>query len=279
MALALSCLTLTLLRLGAAWHAIPTPTAPSENAAMRLVASVQENRQIKGMRGIAVLKMVDLASGASKSRRLAVTSALREGSLTMLFVARATAHMPAAALLITHFSGRFASGCLISDPDTVLPLTPARLERPFLETDLMIGDLADDFLAWPSQQEIGREKILGRDCVIIESRPPAGERPAVALVRSWIAPALALPLQVEKYDAGGALTRRIAVERVARLDGRHWGAAVLSVRGANRQTRTEFKMVKADRHADVLPQEFSIDTILKSLNQPAAARSLEGPAA
>jgi hypothetical protein len=270
MALALSRWILTLLELGSVCFLVSAPTAAGK-AALRLVADVRESRQIKGMRGIAVLRQEDLVSGTTQSRRVSVTSAAREGSLTVLFVARATASAPAAAVIITDSSGRRVSGFVFHGPDTVLPLTPALFERPFLGTDLTIGDLADDFLSWPAHEEIGREKVSGRDCVIIESRPsPTAGGSAVALVRSWIAPALALPLKIEKYNGAGDLLRRIDVRRMARIDDRHWGAVVLAVQGADARTRTELKMVKADRRADVLPHEFAVETILKSLSPPPA---------
>jgi hypothetical protein len=278
MPLALSCLTLTLLELGSAWFFDPAPAAAAGNAAMRLVTNVRESRQIKGMRGIAVLRREDPASGPPKSRRVVVTSATRDGSLTVLFVAHATASAPAAAVIITHRSGLPASGFVFFAPDTVQPLSTALFAQPFLGTDLTIGDLADDFLSWPAHEEVGREKVSGRDCTIIESRPPAGGGSTVALVRSWIAPALALPLKIEKFDGAGDLLRRIEVRRVARIDDRHWGAAVLAVQRAGARTRTELKMVKADRQAVVLPQEFSNEAILKSLRLSDAAKPGPGQA-
>jgi negative regulator of sigma E activity len=276
MPLALSRSILVMLELGAALFSTAAQAISPEAAADSLVARVQEARQVKGVRGTAVLIHEDLASGMSTSRRLAIISATREGTTTVLYQARATAKMTAAAVLITLSSGQPASGYVFSGPDAVLPLTPALLEQPFLATDLKIGDLTDDFLAWPSQRQVGSERLLGRDCAIIESRPQTVARPAIVLVRSWIARALALPLKVEKYGADGALRRRFIVERLARLDKEHWSAAVLTVYGANARTRTKLKMVKGDRHAEVPPQEFAIETIRRSLRPRGAAKPPEG---
>ncbi len=230
-----------------------------------LIARVLEARQIRGVRGTAQLIREDLEHGTSKSRRLAITSATRERTTMVLYQARATTATPGSAVFITLAPGRTAGGYIFNGPETVLPLTPALFEQPFFATDLTIGDLTDDFLAWPSHRQIGSERLRGRDCIIVESLPSPRTRSTIARVRSWIAPSIALPLKIEKYDDAGSLRRRFIVERVARLDDQHWGAAVLTVLGADSRTRTKLKMLRGDRHAEVLPQEFSVETILHSM--------------
>jgi hypothetical protein len=270
--LALSCSTLLLLEFGAALFSTAAQVIPPELTADSLVARVLEARQVLGVRGTAVLVREDLAHGTSLSRRLTITSATRGRVTTVLYQARATAAATAAAMVITLAPGQAATGYYFNGPDTVLALTPALLEQPFLDSDLVIGDLTDDFLAWPSQRQIGSEKVLGRDCVIVESRPAANHRSTIVRVRSWIARSMALPLKVEKYDAEGTLRRRFVVERVAKLDAQHWGAAVLTVLDAGARMRTKLKMLRADRHAEVLAREFEVETIRRSLLPPAAKK-------
>ncbi|MBN2398979.1 MAG: outer membrane lipoprotein-sorting protein [Candidatus Aminicenantes bacterium] len=248
------------------------PVFAHDIATERLIARVLEARQIRGARGIAQLIREDLEHGTSRSRRLVITSATRERTTMVLYLARATAATSGSAVLITLAPGRTAGGYIFNGPETVLPLTPALFEQPFFTTDLTIGDLTDDFLAWPSQRQIGSERVRGRDCVIIESLPSPRTQSPIARVRSWIAPAIALPLKIEKYDAAGALQRRFIVKRVSRLDDQSWCAAVLAVTGVGGRTRTTLKMLRGDRHAEVKMSEFEIESIRRFLlSGPAAA--------
>jgi len=230
-----------------------------------------EARQVHDARGTAQLIREDLVQDTASLRVLSIITATRDRVTSVLYRARATTTAPAAAILITLAPGRPATGFVSNGSGAMEPLTPERLEQPFLATDLLIGDLTDDFLAWPSQQWVGNEKLLGHDCAIVESRPATNARTASARVRSWIARSMALPLKVEKYDAAGALQRRFIVERVSRLDDRHWGAAVLTVTGAGERTRTTLKMRRGDRHAEVKVREFEVATIRQFLvSKPAA---------
>lgn len=271
--IALSCSTLIVLTLCTALFSTAAQATAPEIAADSLVARVLEARQVRGARGTALLIREDLAHGTLRSRRLTITSATRDRVTKVLYQARATAAAPAAAILITLAPGRAASGYIFNGPDTVLPLTPALFEQPFLATDLKIGDLTDDFLAWPSHRQIGSEKVLGRDCLIVESSPAANTRSTIARVRSWIARSIALPLKVEKYDADGTLRRRFIVERAAKLDDQHWGPAVVTVFDTGTRMRTKLKMLRGDRHAEILPQEFEVETIRQSLRPRDAAKT------
>jgi hypothetical protein len=193
-----------------------------------------------------------------------VKARLSGQTTTTLFQVTGPASVPRQALLIELSPGQRARGFLIEAPDRVTPLDPIVAERPFLGSDLAIGDLTDEFLWWPSPRSAGRERVLGRLCAIIETRPPDTSL-GVASVRCWLSLDLGLPVQIEKYDREGRLLRRLIVDRFVRFDDRHWAIASVTVTAEGGQTRTKLEGLRGNRQAEVPASDFLLDTIRRSL--------------
>lgn len=116
-------------------------------------------------------------------------------------------------------------------PDKRQRLTSAQLLQPILGSDLAVQDAVENFFRWKQQALGGREKIGNADCVILESRPGAGDSSPYGKVVSWIDLRKMLPLQVEKFDKAGKLVRRIDTTQTAKDDlGRNVPAAMTVTR-------------------------------------------------
>jgi hypothetical protein len=96
-------------------------------------------------------------------------------------------------------------------------------------TDVSWADLTLSFLWWEAGSWIGKEKISGRSCHIVEVIPPAvrnglpqdGARAApYARVRLWIDESQAVLLQAEGFDARGQAVRKLWVRSVKKVNER-----------------------------------------------------------
>jgi hypothetical protein len=102
--------------------------------------------------------------------------------------------------------------------------TPIGPNEPFAGTDFSVSDLSLEFLHWPEQKVIRRERPemrKGRPCRILESSRPAtaGAGAGPVRIRSWIDLEHKQPLMAEAYDARGTLIKAFSVGSVKKVDG------------------------------------------------------------
>jgi hypothetical protein len=98
---------------------------------------------------------------------------------------------------------------------------PGGLAESIAGTDLTWGDLSLAFLWWRGGVTVGRERILGRECYVLEYPLAARDTPAGAAVsaRLWVDVKLLALLQVEERDASGARVRRVQVKDFKKIGG------------------------------------------------------------
>ncbi len=102
--------------------------------------------------------------------------------------------------------------------------SPVGPNEPFAGSDFSVSDLALEFLHWPEQKVIRRDRPemrKGRPCRILESTRPATSAitGGVIRVRSWIDLEHKQPLMAEAYDARGTLIKAFSVGSVKKVDG------------------------------------------------------------
>lgn len=121
-----------------------------------------------------------------------------------------------------------------------------RLNMPIGESDLTWMDLAFDYLWWADVEILSEEtcdaqeiplRTNGRNCVVLEARPPAPV-PGLSAVRLWIDRATGNLLQTEQLDASRKAVRQMFVQRIGREEGR-WVPREFRIRraGMNRVTK------------------------------------------
>lgn len=131
------------------------------------------------------------------------------------------------------------------------PLKPAPtpdLSQPITNTDLTWNDLSFSFLWWPGGKLVGRDNIRGRDCWVVEVRPPpeksgppAGSMETLASARLWIDDHLIVLIQIEGYNAAGKLLRRLSVKNFKKI-GDLWMVKNVDLRRYPSQHRTQIRI-------------------------------------
>jgi hypothetical protein len=143
---------------------------------------------------------------------------------------------------------RHDDGAVRMDYEKGDPLEPAALPamyEPIQGSDVSWADLAVVFLTWPGGQTVGRDQVKGQPCFVVEVVAPQGtgrdasERP-YARVRLWIHEQMRMLLQVEGYDAGGGLVRRLQIRGVRRVGQQRWMVKEMEVESFPSAHRTRF---------------------------------------
>ncbi len=164
------------------------------------------------------------------------------------------------------------------------PLKPAPtpdLNQPLANTDLTWNDLSFSFLWWADGAVVGRDNLRGRDCWVVEVRPPPGKPPAasrgpppggapgaegafdpLASARLWIDDQLVVLIQIEGYNAGGQLMRRLSVKNFKKI-GELWMVKNMDIRRYPSQHRTQIRI------AEIISAAAS--NVLAESDEPAAA--------
>ena len=100
---------------------------------------------------------------------------------------------------------------------------PREAEMPDLagtihDTDLTWVDLSLAYLWWPHGNTVGRDRIRGRFCYVIELPVPEDLGSEAKSVRIWVDPELPMLLRAEEFDEDGAVQRRMSVESFRKMD-------------------------------------------------------------
>ncbi|MCX7824368.1 MAG: outer membrane lipoprotein-sorting protein [Verrucomicrobiae bacterium] len=232
-------------------------------AATELIDKVINARKTTGFRIRAKLIVVQAGSGKRQTRQLLIKGR-RDGEATkILYQALWPDAYKGRALLVEKSADHKTTGFLFTPPDKVTPLTPEVMKQPFLESDLTLDDLAEDYWHWPLQKIVGQETVSGKSCQILESRPAGRPTAGYALVKTWICPDLALPLRVHLFDEGGQLVKRINVEKFFQ-QGTRWVPATIMIEPEHGRSRTTLDGSKSERDLDIPVEDFALGKI-KSL--------------
>jgi hypothetical protein len=258
--------------------AAPPAAAPSAMpGAAELVLQVAANRRAESILIRARLLVTDSATEG----RSAIQFLLRgrtDGEVTrrLYQVLWPTPRLGQALYLERDGDGPLG-GFLFEPPDKITPLSPELLRSPFLDSDLSIEDLSDDFWQWPAPTLAGTETVNGEPCAIIDLRPPAGRPYSYGRVRAWISTAKTLPLRLEKFDASERLVKRFTFRKLVQRDG-IWAPATTVVQAPGSSRETLVELSRGERDASIPLAELSVDAI-KQFAARAAQEAQEAAAA
>ncbi len=113
------------------------------------------------------------------------------------------------------------------------------IDSPVPGTDLLWSDLTLDFLWWRGGVMLGHERILGRDCYVLEYSSAAENAHGGGSVaaRLWVDVKLLALLQVEERDSKGARLRKVQVKDFKKIGGL-WMIKNMEARNYTTETRT-----------------------------------------
>jgi hypothetical protein len=117
-------------------------------------------------------------------------------------------------------------------------------QQPFAGSDFWLSDLGLEFLHWPDQRILRRDKPemrKGRPCRVLESNNPQAK--GYTRVRSWVDLENKGVILAEAFDSAGRLIKRFSVGSVQKVDG-EWQLKDMEmideIRGS--ETRLEFDL-------------------------------------
>ncbi len=234
----------------------------SDRTADDLIAKMLDSQNTRGAVIRAKLTVEDDKSDQKSSAQIRIRIRRDPGMTRMLFqVLWPDAHK-GEAICIERTNRGVAGGFIFQPPDKITPLTAANIGRAYLDSDLSIEDLADEFWHWPSQKITGEESIRGDACKIVESRPTGGATGTYSLVRSWISPEKLLPLRMEKFGRDDRLAKRFTVQKTTRHEG-VWAPMTTFVQTVGKTRLTTLELSRGERDVEIPPEEFSPERIRK----------------
>lgn len=228
----------------------------TQESAAPLMAEVVRGMRTSGFRVRATLTQTDMKTKARQVRQLVVTGR-RDGSrATTLFQVAWPDKLTGDAVRIDDTGDHRLKGVRVEGGRTTT-LTSANRSDAFMGSDLSLEDLAFSFWFWPTHLKAGAEAVGEYDCVIVDSRPPKAAQTAYSRVRTWVAPAVSVPLRIEVYSAGGAMAKRMGMYRILKL-GERWLPAILTVEPAHGRTRTVIEGVKYESAVRLTDADFAL---------------------
>jgi len=263
---------LALLSLGFCASALGLAAAAEDLTADQLIAKVEAAQKTSGFRTRARLVKTAPDSKTQEVMQLVIKGRREGEAIRTLYQVLWPKRAMGQALVVETSADGSVSGFLFEPPDRQIPLTPKVMPQPLFGTNVTVEDVAEAYWHWPHQKLVGEENVAGRRCLILESRPGAGTATGYSLVKSWIAPDIALPLMVEKYGKDGTLLKRFVAAKVVKQSPGSWAAAILVVDSMGGRGRTMLEGTKSDRDIDIPAEQFTLGA-LKQVLAPTEGQS------
>jgi hypothetical protein len=161
--------------------------------------------------------------GDPKPATLQVQSEERHeaGAADMLYQVLWPASRKGESVLLHRGKGGAISGTTYAPAGKSQTIDSSQMDGSLFGSDLALADLIENFFAWKQQSIVGSETVRGVNCVVLESRPGAGDHSTYSRVRTWVDTRRMVSMRIEKLDAAGHVVREIDTTRVTRDNGRN----------------------------------------------------------
>ena len=115
------------------------------------------------------------------------------------------------------------------------------LKEGLAKSSFSLSDLGLEFLHWPNQKTLKKQRRKSRSCHVLEStRPDAGDG-GVVRVLSWVDIKSGGVLAADFHTADGKVLKRFSVKGLTKKDG-HWQVDELEMRDVEERTRSRLKL-------------------------------------
>jgi outer membrane lipoprotein-sorting protein len=216
-----------------AQDAVPT----AKDLAAQLSGNIQDGSSLVRLK----MDVRQPAAGGKMVLQLQAKSQRAKGSTDTVYQILWPKERKGEGFLLRKSGGRAPTGSVFTLPDSLVPLTAAKMDDGIFGSDLSYEDLVENFLAWENQAIVGAEAVDRVPCQILESKPGGADRSGYAKVRSWIDTKRMLPLRVEKFSGTGKLMKRIDTTKVAKDDTGKSVAASFSIQRPGQDSITEIE--------------------------------------
>jgi hypothetical protein len=244
--------------------------AAQELTAEQLIAKFEAGLKTTGFKTRA--RLVRTVPGSKGEEVLQIViKERREGEVTkVLYQVLWPKESQGRAVVVETAADGTVGGFLFDATGKQTPLSPKLMSQTVFGTDVTVEDVAEAYWRWPHQKVVGEETVSGRKCKIIESRPGPGAATSYSMVKTWMAPDIALPMLAEKFGKDGKLLRRFFAAKVVKQGPASWGVSVLVVDSTGGRGRTVLEGTSSERDIEVPADQFTPEGLKKNL--PATPR-------
>jgi len=239
--------------------------AEGESEVSQWIEAVIRNQRTTGLRARAKLS-IEPRQGAERSVQVLIKERRDGAARETLVVSLWPREEKGKAWMLRRTEKGDLEGFRFTPPEDVAPVSAANLDERIFDSDLGVDDFAESFWEWPDVKAVGEEKVGNTVCRVVEFQTTlAGVRHP--RVRAWLAKEKPVAMRVEKYDAAGALSKRMSAGRVVHREDGGWSVAEWTVETVSAGSRTRVSGSRSDRDLVIPPEEFTVEGIRK-LIQP-----------
>lgn len=237
-------------------------TRAQDAEARALVQRVLDAQRTNGFVLRAKLTVTDGANDARRVAQLRVKSRRDSDATRVLYEVLWSATDKGRALSLERSPNGSLKGFRFAPPAEVEQLTTAALPTAYLDSDLSVEDLTEDFWQWADAKSGGEERIEHELCKIVNLRPPADARSSYSLVRVWISPEKAAPWRIVKFDRSGK-PKEFAVQKMMQHE-KVWVPVITRIHTPGNTRHTLFEISRGEREVDIPVHEFAIESVRKA---------------
>ena len=162
------------------------------------------------------------------------------------------------AALLLHTTPKGFTGAVFEPGKGTRKLTAADRQMSVFGLDMTVDDILAEFLNWSKHDIVGREKMQGYDCAVIESK--SGD----SKVMSWVEEKRYIPWRVEIYEAGNPKPVRVEeTAKVLRGKSGYWLPREFTISTPAKGTMTKVEGTGSDEQ-DYTDADFSEAAMQKS---------------
>lgn len=247
---------------------LAAPQVPAGSpTADQLVAKVIEVRRETGFRIRATMTRTTLGSGVRDVRQLLIKGRREQRRLFVLYQ-QLWPEFPGGRALVIEDTGSHQLNGFQLESGRVTPLSNSMLGRRFFDSDITLEDMAENFWYWPERSLGGEENVGEYHTVVVNLRPGPSTPSTYSLVRTWLAPDLALGLRSKLYDHAGGLAKTVSLYRILKFDDR-WVPGIVTVEPSDQRSRTVIEGLSREVDVPVSRSEFTPAAVRKALAGPA----------
>jgi hypothetical protein len=233
-----------------------------EPAAKAVVGRILEAQRTRGFIIRAKLSVTESGSDARKAAQLRIKCRRDESGTRLLYQILWPAADKGTALYLEKLGRKNFSGFFFTPPDKTETIGVEWLGKAYLDSDLSLEDLADDFWQWPDPRAGGEEDAGREHCLIVNLRPPPDSKSSYSLVRAWISKEKAVPMRLLKFNQQGQAAKEFLIQKIVQND-KFWFPMLTIIQKPGGTRQTTFEISRGDRDVEVPLADFSVEEIKK----------------
>ncbi|HVF70387.1 MAG TPA: outer membrane lipoprotein-sorting protein [Chthoniobacterales bacterium] len=233
-----------------------------EPDAKTLVRRVADAQLTSGFTIRAKLMVAEAGSETRKTFQLRIKGRRDDSGIRLLYQILWPTAEKGAALYLERLEKGNLTGFSFTPPDKVQSIGAEQLSSAYLDSDLTIEDLIDDFWRWPDVKSGAEEGVNRENCRIVNLRPSTETKSRYSLIRAWISEEKAVPMRIVKFDRKGEAVKEFSVEKVTQRD-KLWFPVSTVIRKPGGTQQTWFEISRGERDVEVPLSDFSVEEIRK----------------